>query len=101
MPKREFPALVAEVLDEKKIIINRGSDDQIKKGDRFLIYELTKEIMDPETHESLGRLEVSKGTGIAIQVQEKMTVIHSDSDRNGVIVPFSSIPKRGDRVKFI
>jgi hypothetical protein len=100
MVKREFPALVAEVLDGFRVIINRGSIDNVKIGDRFLLYDLTKEIMDPETHESLGRLEVSKGQGVAIQVQEKMAVIISDSSDEDTLSrrPFND-PRRGDRVK--
>lgn len=100
MGKRAFPALIAEVLEQTRVIINRGSEDDIKLGDRFLIYELTREIMDPETHESLGKLEVSKGTGKVTQVQEKMSVITSDrvNSTTNQIVPFST-PRRGDSAK--
>lgn len=101
MPSRGFPALVAEVLDPYQVIINRGSIDQVKLNDRFLMYELTKEIVDPETQESLGRLQVSKGTGRVVQVQERMAVIYSDrTDDNDEEVPFNE-PKRGDMVKYI
>ncbi len=50
MPSRGFPALVAEVLDPCQVIINRGSDDQVKIKQRFLIYELTKEIIRFQKH---------------------------------------------------
>lgn len=102
MAKREFPALIAEVLEwNLQVIINRGSEDNIRLGARFLIYELSREIMDPETHESLGKLEVSKGTGKVSQVQEKLSVITSDMENalTGQPMPFRQPIKRGDRAK--
>lgn len=78
-PER-FPALVAKVIDDFNLIINRGSDHSISKGARFLVYYIdTEELIDPETKESLGHLEIIRGTGIATHVQEKMTTIKSNS----------------------
>lgn len=74
-----FPALVAKVNSEFSLTINRGSDHSITKGDRFLVYAIdTEELIDPETGESLGYLEIIRGTGIATHVQEKMTTIESN-----------------------
>jgi hypothetical protein len=64
-------ALAAEVLDDFKVVINRWASHGVKKRNRFLIYELTKELFDPETAESLRRLELSKGTGKVIFVTGK------------------------------
>lgn len=45
----------------------------------FLIYNLsTEEILDPVKHESLGYLEIVKGTGKVIHVQERMATLESD-----------------------
>jgi hypothetical protein len=74
-----FPALVARVLDDATIVINKGSDNGIKLGQRFLIYSVTdKEIIDPATNEALGYLENPKGTGKVTHVQEKISIIASD-----------------------
>jgi hypothetical protein len=40
-----------------------------------------EEIKDPDTGESLGYLEIYKGTGKIIHIQEKMSII--ESDRHG------------------
>ncbi|MGJ8657114.1 MAG: hypothetical protein ACSHX6_11745 [Akkermansiaceae bacterium] len=69
---------VAAVIDDLTIIINCGAADAIAVGDRFLIYSLGEEITDPDTGDSLGRLEVIKGTGKSVHVQLKMATISSD-----------------------
>ncbi|KAB8140741.1 hypothetical protein F8S13_22300 [Chloroflexia bacterium SDU3-3] len=74
-----FPALIAEVIDRYTVVINRGSKHKIQLGQKFIIYTLTdKEILDPITRESLGKLEVPKGTGKVIHVQERLATIKSD-----------------------
>lgn len=118
-----FPALVAKVNSEFSLTINRGSDHDITEGDRFLVYAVdTEELKDPETGESLGHLEIIRGTGIATHVQQKMTTIKSNRHtsrgrtirrQGGVfgamggetieepeqeLLPFDS-PKVGDKVK--
>lgn len=126
-PKGTFPATVVEVIDNFKIVINKGEVDGIRKGERILLYRLSDdEIIDPQTGESLGYLEIVKGTGKIIHLQEKMSIIESDQTKlikttyrrnrypfipkpNGlpedtqeteesVLVPFDE-PQVGDRVK--
>ncbi len=71
--------LVSYVLNDFKVALNIGSDHGVAIGDRFQIYELTDNpIIDPKTHENLGFLEISKGTGKVVSVQEKLCVIESD-----------------------
>lgn len=121
--KSNYPALVAKVNDEYNIVINRGSEHGVTKGDRFLVYYVDpEELTDPETGESLGNLEIIRGTGTATHVQPKMTTIESNRvvSRGRVIrrttgifaslgsevveepqkepIPFDG-PKIGDRVK--
>ncbi|MBK6688335.1 MAG: hypothetical protein IPG45_27920 [Deltaproteobacteria bacterium] len=73
-------AIVVDVADdEHRVTINRGSLDGVKLDHRYLVYELGRDdIIDPESGESLGRLEIVKGTGIVIHVQERMSTIQSD-----------------------
>lgn len=67
-----------------ELVINRGSLDGVEKGDTFLVYYIEpNELIDPETQESLGNLEVIRGTGVATHVQEKMTTIKSNRYENG------------------
>ncbi len=79
--KGVFPAQVAKVINSIRIVINRGSEHQIKLNQKVLLYSLSdEEIQDPETGESLGYLEIYKGTGKVITVQDKLSVIESDRD---------------------
>lgn len=120
--KKIFPALVAKVTNDFTLTINRGAIHGISEGDKFLVYAIDpEELIDPETRESLGHLELIRGTGIATHVQEKMTTIKSNRYKNGrtirrqtnalaimsgeiieesgkELMPFDE-PKRGDMVK--
>lgn len=77
--EKKFPAFVASIINEYRVVINRGIEHDIKEGQRFLIYSLSdEEIFDPISHESLGYLEIVKGTGKVIHTQERMSIIESD-----------------------
>ncbi len=86
-PKGTFPATVAKVIDDSKLVINRGSENGIKEGQRMLVYCVSDEdIKDPNTGESLGFLELVRGTGKIIFVQDKLSILESDKQQ---IVPIS------------
>jgi len=73
------PAKVVHVsTNDHQVTINRGAEHGVKLGYRYLVYELGEQITDPDTFETLGRLEVVKGTGVVIHVQEKMATLQSD-----------------------
>jgi len=75
-----FPATVIKILNDSKIAINRGSFHGIKDNQRFLVYQVEKEpLIDPDTGENLGNLEIVRGTGKAIHIQDKITTIESDN----------------------
>lgn len=78
---RPFPAMVARVLDSSHLVINRGSEDGIRKGKRFIVFAIGPEVTDPETGASLGKVELVRGTGIAVHVQERLTTLESDQTR--------------------
>ena len=68
--EKKFPAFVASIINEYKVVINRGIKHDIRLGQRFLIYKLSdEEIIDPITKEPLGYLEIVKGTGKVIHLQ--------------------------------
>lgn len=76
--EQTLPMVVASVLDNHRVVINRGSEDGIRSRQRFLVYELGDEIKDPATDLSLGRLEIPKGTGRVVHLQEHMATVKSD-----------------------
>lgn len=85
--EKGFPAKVSEIIDNKTIVINRGSADNIKKGDTFLIYSIGKEIIDPDSGESLGKLEIVKGKASVLHIQEHITTLKSSQ----IILPDKKI----------
>lgn len=97
MSKDKNRAVVAEVIDEYNIVINRGANSGVKLGDRYQIYYLSNEdIIDPETNESLGKLEHIVGTGKVINVQTSMSTLESclyskRESRTKVVKPYSAI----------
>lgn len=109
--------VVAKILDSYNIVINKGSFDGIKTGARFLVYELSEDIIDPITKVSLGSLELSKGTGEIVDVFDRKAILRSDMKKRipgtyyitkqelavepeKYLVPFKK-PKEGDIAKLI
>lgn len=70
-------ATVAHVIDEFKVVINRGSDQGVKVGDTYLIYAIGPDLIDPETNESLGPLEIVRGRAVVRHVQEKVATLET------------------------
>jgi hypothetical protein len=100
-----YVATVVKIIDTRKLVINRGAHDGIKPGQRFLIYHLEEEpIIDPITNESLGHLEIVRGTGKVFHIQERLSIIESDMRRAGPpgfpidCFPFD-YPQIGDKAK--
>ncbi len=66
---------IVKILDDQRLVANKGFADGWSKGDLMVVYEEGEEVTDPETNESLGRLELVKAEVEAIHVQEKMTLL--------------------------
>ena len=41
---------VVDVIDQENVVINVGANGDIKRGDRFIIYGVGKEIIDPDSN---------------------------------------------------
>lgn len=69
---------VLQVIDNYKVVINKGERDGVKNNQRFLIYYLGKEdIIDEDTGENLGKIEYVIGKGKVIHLQDTMATIES------------------------
>ena len=75
--KREiFAPMVLSINSEKELLtINMGRDDLFLDCHRFMVYSIGEEIFDPDTKESLGRLEIVKGRYKAVSVGRLSTTI--------------------------
>lgn len=71
------PTKVARIIDKYTIVINKGTKNKISKGDMFLIYRLGDEIVDPDTKEILGTLEIVVGMGKVEHAQDTIATLTS------------------------
>jgi hypothetical protein len=71
------PARVVEAIDAYRCAINRGSEHGVSMGDRYIVYGLGREILDPETGESLGVLEIVRGRGKVTHVQPRLATLET------------------------
>lgn len=73
---------IVKIEDPYNIIINGGAKNGILSNQQFTVYSLGgEELFDPDTNESLGHLEVIKGTGTVSFLEEKWCRITSDRFR--------------------
>jgi hypothetical protein len=76
--KRDFfEGKVARIIDDHRVVINKGESDGIQIGQRFLILEIGEEVFDPDTKESLGTVEVVKGRGEVTHVQKRISTLQT------------------------
>ena len=81
-PAAVFPAKVIDVIDEYRVVINRGSREGLKNGMRVVVYAVGKEdLIDPDTGENLGKLEIVRGIGTLTNVQPKIATVKSAMKR--------------------
>lgn len=75
--KDRYAATVVKIIDNYKLVCNIGADQGVKLGQEFKVIGVGDEIVDPESSESLGRLEIVRGVGKVTHVQPKMSTIES------------------------
>lgn len=65
---------IVKIIDDETLVINAGSNDNIKSGDEFEIFEIGEEIKDPDTGTKLGTLDTIKETIQAINVFPQISI---------------------------
>jgi hypothetical protein len=66
---------VAQVLSERELVINRGRDDGVRKGMRFMVLaEAPLEIRDPESGTLLDQIDREKVRVEATEVRQKISI---------------------------
>lgn len=70
-------AKVAKVIDDFSFIINRGSVHDVEIGNKYLIFYFGENIVDPDTREDLGALEIVRGRAQVVHVQERIATLES------------------------
>ncbi len=75
---------VAQILNDRELVINRGERDGVTSGMQFeVLLDPAITIMDPESGEPLGEIDRSKVHVQAIEVHEKFTVSKTILFHNG------------------
>ncbi len=72
-----YIAKVVKVIDSHTIVVNAGADKGLVPGKIFMVVGLGEEIVDPDTNESLGALEVVRGRARVSHVQERISTLTS------------------------
>ena len=73
----QHDGLVAKVIDHRTVVLNKGAQDGISEGNKFVVFNLGEEVHDPKTGESLGILEEVKGKGKVVHVQDRVCTIET------------------------
>ena len=68
-------------LGQMEIVINRGAEQGVKLGDRFLVFGDGPHIVDPDSGKDLGQLELVRGQGEVVHVQERLATIRTTGRR--------------------
>lgn len=73
----KYDGKVTAILNPTKLVINRGSVDGVKIDNVYVVFSLGESLSDPDTGEILGELEIVKGKGKVIHVQERIATIET------------------------
>lgn len=68
---------VAHLLNESEVVINKGNADGMYLGQVLVFFAKGPEIADPITGNSLGALEVVRGRGAVIHLQDHLATVRS------------------------
>jgi hypothetical protein len=75
---------VAALVNARELVINRGSEHGVHRGMKFRVLTTEDiEVTDPETNQSLGRIQRVKVRVQASSVQERMTVCRTYEKTGG------------------
>lgn len=69
---------VAKVIDQFRLVLNKGSQHGIREGERYLIVEKGEMIYDPDTKQELEAVEIPKGIVVVKNVQAVISFVESD-----------------------
>lgn len=68
---------VVRVIDKFQVVIDKGHDQGVVIGSKFLIVGIGEPIVDPDTGNELEKLEIVRGKASATHVQNKIATLES------------------------
>lgn len=72
---------IARILSRTQVVLAAGAIQGVLEGMEFVIYDLSDPILDPETGEVLGQLELVKGKVTVSHVQDRISTATTASTR--------------------
>lgn len=93
-------AKVIKIIDDYKIVLNVGLNEKIITGNLFQIVEGDGvEVIDPDTGESYGTLDITKATVKVIKVYPKMCICENNAQNMSYVNDISiHVPPKRLRV---
>jgi len=91
-----YPVKIVKI-DGDTVYLNRGEGGGLRPQQQLTVFMLGKEIVDPDTHESLGFAEKEIGLLKVTEVLQKMTKAKILEQSNGISV--GSICRKSDKKK--
>jgi hypothetical protein len=86
---------VAQLIDESTLVINRGSEHGVQVGMRFAVLNRKgANVVDPETGESIGSVDVEKVLVKVVRVEPKLAVGRTFRTFTSGLGMFSSTSRR-------
>ena len=65
---------VADILNERELVINRGRDSGVKEGTKFKVMEPERIVRDPETREELGKFSREKIRVKVVELHDRYSI---------------------------
>ncbi|MCI3029832.1 hypothetical protein LMF32_12335 [Desemzia sp. C1] len=84
-------ASVVKIIDEYKLVINTGSNHDVKKGDIAEIFAIGEEVTDPSTGDSLGTMDIIKDELLVTIVYPNMSICEKEKKITQVGATMTSI----------
>ncbi len=70
---------IAQIISDKEVVLNVGEESGVKINMKFVIYEESDHIIDPETGNDLGALEIVKARVVVNHVMPRISRAESET----------------------
>lgn len=76
---------IAAILSRTTVVINRGSDQDVSRGDTFWIYSELGPFIDPDTKENLGTTKKIWGKVVVSTVERRFCIAETEYEMKSLI----------------
>lgn len=88
---------VIEIIDNFTILVNYGTKNNAKKGDNIKIFEKGEDVIDPDSKEIIGTLDIFKDTVSVYAAYENFSICKKiENIYSSILSPLASLGKATD-----